>query len=164
MTTNSAWYVLHVKPRTEKKVFDRLCRMNVFRYLPLREKISRVQRRKVIRHLPLFPGYVFTRLNADERLEALKTNYIVRLIDVTQPRQMIHQLRRIAHVGRLPVDLELIGSFSPGEHVRVKSGPLMGMEGSILRKGNATSLVLELTILGQALAVSVNPADVEKIN
>ena len=158
------WYVLHVKPRTEKKVFDRLCLMNVFRYLPFRTKITRVQRRKVVRHLPLFPGYVFTRLNADERLTVLKTNHIVRFIEVPQPRQMIHQLRQIAHAGRLPVELQPIESYTPGERVRVKFGPLMGMEGIIQRKGNATTLVLELTILGRALSVTVNPADVEKIN
>lgn len=158
------WYVLHVKPRTEKKVFGCLGSLNVFRYLPMRQKVSRVQRRKVVRHLPLFPGYVFTRLNADERLKVLKTNHVVRMIEVMRPRQMIHQLRQIVRAGRLPIDLHAVERFSVGERVRMKSGPLMGMEGYVQRQGNATKLVLELTILGRAVETGVDPADVERVS
>ena len=61
------WYVLHVKPRTEKAVNDRLAILRVFHYLPLFRKETKVQRRKVVRFLPVFPGYVFTRLSPEER-------------------------------------------------------------------------------------------------
>ena len=50
------WYVLHVKPRTEKKLNDFLAAMGVFHYLPLVRKETKVQRRKVVRHLPVFPA------------------------------------------------------------------------------------------------------------
>ena len=156
------WYVLHVKPRTEKKAFGYLCRLNVFRHLPLLKKVTKVQRRKVTRYLPLFPGYVFTRLDPDERLTMLKTQLIVRLIEVTQPRQMIHQLRQIAHAGRLPDDLAVAEGFSVGEHVRVKSGPFRGIDGYVQRKGGQTTLVLELSILGRAVEVSISPEDIER--
>ena len=84
------WYVLHVKPRTEKKVMLYLGRYRCFRYLPVVVKVTKVQRRKVRRECPVFPGYVFTRLSPEERVEMLKTNLIVRTITVTNPRQMIH--------------------------------------------------------------------------
>ena len=156
------WYVLHVKPRTEKKTFERLRQLNVFRYLPLFTKSWRVQRRKVVTTVPMFPGYVFTRLNSDERREVLKTQLVVRTIEVMQPRRMIHQLRQIAHAGRLPAELKPVTDFTVGEHVRVKSGPLMGMDGFVRRRGNSTTLVLALEILGQAVETSVNPDDLEK--
>ena len=50
------WYVLHVKPRAEKKLNDFLAAMRVFHYLPLVRKETKVQRRKVVRYLPVFPG------------------------------------------------------------------------------------------------------------
>lgn len=158
------WYVLHVKPRTEKKVFERLEIMRVFRYLPYLKKVTRVQRRKVTRYLPMFPGYVFTRLNPGERLDVLKTQYIVRLIEVTQPRRMIHQLRQIVRAGKMPVELRPVVNFEVGEYVRVKTGPFMGLEGYVQRQGNATSLVLTLEILGQAVATTVDPLDLEKVD
>ena len=157
------WYVLHVKPRTEKAVNDRLAILRVFHYLPLVRKETKVQRRKVVRFLPVFPGYVFTRLYPEERMKILRTQHIVRTIEVTDPRRMIHQLRQVEHASRLPTDLKLVESFAEGEYVRVVSGPLRGLEGQVKRIGAQTSLVLTVDILGRALEASVAPGDLEKI-
>ena len=157
------WYVLHVKPRTEKRVNERLAIMRVFHYLPLVRKETRVQRRKVVRHLPVFPGYVFTRLFPEERGEILGTRQIVRTIPVTDPRRMIHQLRQVEHASRLPADLRLAESFSAGEYVKVVSGPLRGLEGQVKRIGAQTSLVLVVEILGRALEATVAPGDLEPL-
>ena len=157
------WYVLHVKPRTEKRVDERLATMHVFHYLPLVRKETRVQRRKVVRHLPVFPGYVFTRLFPEERIEILGTRRIVRTIPVTNPRRMIHQLRQVEHASRLPADFRLAQSFSAGEYVKVVSGPLRGLEGQVKRIGAQTALVLTVEILGRALEASVAPGDLEPL-
>ena len=158
------WYVLHVKPRREKMVNDHLAILRVFHYLPLVRKETKVQRRKVVRHVPVFPGYVFTRLFPDERMAILRTQNIVRTIEVTDPRRMIHQLRQIEHASRLPADLRVVESFAAGEYVRVVSGPLRGLEGQVKRIGAQTSLVLTVDILGRALEASVSPGDLEKLD
>ena len=158
------WYVLHVKPRTEKAVNDRLAILRVFHYLPLFRKETKVQRRKVVRFLPVFPGYVFTRLHPEERMAIFRTQHIVRTIEVTDPRRMIHQLRQVEHASRLPTDLKLVESFAEGEYVKVVSGPLRGLEGQVKRVGAQTSLVLTVDILGRALAASVAPGDLEKMD
>ena len=157
------WYVLHVKPRTEKLVNDHLALLHVFHYLPLVRKETKVQRRKVVRFLPVFPGYVFTRLFPDERIRVLETKNVVRTIDVADPRRMIHQLRQVEHACRLPADLKLVESFTAGEYVKVVSGPLRGLEGQVRRIGNAMSIVLTVDILGRALEATVAPGDIEKI-
>ena len=157
------WYVLHVKPRAEKKINDFLAAMGVFHYLPLVRKETRVQRRKVVRHLPVFPGYVFTRLFPDERIRVLGTKNVVRPIAVAEPRRMIHQLRQVEHACRLPADLRLVENFAAGEYVKVVSGPLCGLEGQVRRIGNATSIVLSVDILGRAIEATVCPADLKKV-
>ena len=156
--------MLHVKPRTEKKVDDHLSLLRVFHYLPLVRRETKVQRRKVVRFLPVFPGYVFTRLFPDERMAILRTQHVVRTIEVTDPRRMIHQLRQIEHARRLPADLRLAESFAAGEYVKVVSGPLRGLEGQVKRIGAHTTLVLTVDILGRALEATVEPADLEKLN
>ena len=158
-----AWYVLHVKPRTEKKVDDFLAALRVFHYLPLLRKETRVQRRKVVRFLPVFPGYVFTRLSQEERAQVFGTRNIVRTISVAQPRLMIHQLRQVEHARRLPVDLRLVESFSEGEYVKVVSGPLCGLEGQVRRVGNSATIVLSVDILGRAIEASVDLRDVKHL-
>ena len=157
------WYVLHVKPRMEKKVHAYLAAMKVFRHLPLVRKVTKVQRRKVTRDLPLFPGYVFTRLFPDERIRVLGTKRVVQMITVTNPRQMIHQLRQVARAGLLPSDIRPAAVFKAGEYVKVNAGPLRGVEGYVKRDGRRTSIVLVVDILGQAIEATVNPSDLEKV-
>ena len=103
------WYVLHVKPRTEKKVVAYLERYGYFRHLPTYVKTYKnKQRRKVRVELPLFPGYVFTRLLPEERVTMLKTNLIVATILVERPRVMIHQLRQINRASKSDAQLKTL--------------------------------------------------------
>ena len=153
--------MLHVKPRTEKKVMQYLQRYDCFRHLPVYIKVTKVQRRKVRRELPLFPGYVFTRLSPDERLKMLQTNLLVQTILVTRPRVMIHQLRQIAHAARGEPEMRPVVPFKAGDYVRVVYGPMRGTEGYVKREGARATLCLNVEILGAAVEISISPADVE---
>lgn len=157
-----SWYVLHVKPRTEKKVMLYLSRYGCFRYLPLVAKITKVQRRKVRREIPVFPGYVFARLSPDERLEMLRTNLVVDTIFVTRPREMIHQLRQVEHATRVSPEMRRTNPFKAGDYVRVVSGPMRGMEGYVKREGPDATICLNVEILGAAVEMAISPDDIEK--
>ena len=158
------WFVLHVKPRTEKKTALYLAGYGCFHHLPLYVKVTKVQRRKVRRELPLFPGYVFARLSADERLKILRTNLLVRTILIPNPRQTIHELRQIAHASRAnPLFYPVKRVFKEGELVRVRTGPFRGTEGYVKRADARTTLCLNVEILGAAVEVNISPADVERL-
>ncbi len=159
------WYVMHVKPRTEKKVMAYLERYGFFRYLPLLVKVTKVQRRKVRRELPIFPGYVFTRLLPDQRIKMLQTNLIVRTIPVSQPREMIHQLRQVKRATKATIQemKKLSHTFKSGDYVRVKSGPLRGTEGYVRYDGEQATICLNVEALGAGVALTISPSDVEKI-
>jgi transcription antitermination factor NusG len=157
------WYVLHVKPRTEKKTEERLKLYRLWHHLPVYRKITRVQRRKVVRELPLFPGYVFACMNADERLRMLQTNLIVRTIDVPKQRELIHQLRQIAKAKKNGAEMRTVEKFTVGDYVRVVQGPFYGVEGYIKRDEGKATIVLNIEILGQAVSVSITPDCCEKI-
>lgn len=159
--SSSSWYVLHVKPRTEKKVVAYLAAYGCFRYLPVYVKVTKVQRRKVRTELPLFPGYVFTRLDAGGRLKMLQTNLLVRAIPVAYPRAMIHQLRQIVRMARGAPVVYTGPQFKAGDLVRVAAGPLRGLEGYVRRAGAAAMIVVNLDILGQSVETSISPADCE---
>ena len=154
-----SWYVLHVKPRTEKKVMLRLSGCCGFRYLPLLVKITKVQR-----EVPVFPGYVFARLSPDERVNMLKTNLLVRTIFVTRPREMIHQLRQVERARRVAPGMRRANPFKAGDYVRVKFGPLRGTEGYIRREGPNATICMNVEILGTAVEVSISPEDVEAVD
>lgn len=158
------WYVLHVKPRTEKKVATYLDKYRCFRHLPLRVVIRKVQRRKVRRELPLFPGYVFTKMSFDNRADILRSNMIVRTIEIPHPRETIHQLRMLRNGLKACEDVKVVAQqFQKGERVRVKEGPLRGTEGYVKRDGERAVLYLDIDILGSTVEVTVSPMEVEKI-
>ena len=159
------WDVLHVKPRTEKKVVWHLGLCRSFRHLPVKVVVRKVQRRKVRRELPLFPGYVFARMNADQRHEMLQTNLIVRTIPIPHPRETIHELRQLRRTVAVQAEMRVLSTtFHEGDKVRVKTGPMRGTEGYIKRDGAGRSVIyLNVEILGQSGEVSIQPSDVEKI-
>ena len=157
------WYVLHVKPRTEKKVMLYLERYRCFRYLPVIVKVTKLQRRKIRRECPVFPGYVFTRLSPEERVEMLKTNLLVHTIAVTNPRQMIHQLRQVNRATKSASEIRRTNPFKAGDYVRVKFGPMRGMEGYVRREGPNATICLNVEILGAAVEMAISPEEVEKV-
>ena len=155
--------MLHVKPRTEKKMVVFLSHDRLWHYLPLWTKVRRVQRRKVRTEVPVFPGYVFARLDSASRVAMLKTNLIVRVIQVQNERMLIHQLRQVVHAGRRATEVRRVPIFKKGDLVRVTQGPFYGVEGYIRRDTGGTSVVLNVDILGQAVAVTISPSDCEKV-
>ena len=140
-----------------------LGRYGCFRYLPVVVKVTKVQRRKVRRELPVFPGYVFTRLFPEERVEIIRTNLVVHTISVTNPREMIHQLRQIEHATRSASEIRRTNPFKVGDYVRVKLGPMRGLEGYVRREGPNATICLNVEILGAAVEMAISPEDVEKI-
>ena len=157
------WYVLHVKPRTEKKAEEWLKIFRLWHYLPIYEKVTRVQRRKVVRRIPVFPGYVFACMNGDERLKMLRTQLVVRIIDVPRQRELIHQLRQVAKAGKRGAEMRTVEKFAVGDLVRVVQGPSYGIEGYIKRDDGKATIVLNVEILGQAVAVSITPDCCQKV-
>jgi transcription antitermination factor NusG len=50
-----------------------------------------------------------------------------------------------------------------GDRVRIVRGPLIGIEGTLLRSGAKTRLVISINIIQRAVAVVVSEQDVEPI-
>jgi transcription antitermination factor NusG len=116
--------------------------------------------------LPLFPSYVFLKGGLDRRLALLTTPGIHSLVScagqpaVIRPDEM-DALRRAAE-SRLRAEPHPF--LKCGDWVRVKSGPLAGVEGILLRKKNLSRLVVSVEMLGRAAAVEIDGFLVERTN
>lgn len=155
------WKVIHVKPRCEKKLAN-YCRLwGITYYLPLREKTRVVQRRKVKVSLPLFSGYLFVSFDLSRRLELLQSNLIVRILE---PRSSVGLLRNLVMVRRalqINPSLESAPPLKRGELVRILDGPFRGIEGRVERLAGTMKVVLNVEMIGQAIAVTANVEQVE---
>jgi transcriptional antiterminator NusG len=160
MTT--AWYAIWTRSRHEQVVRDQLERKGYEAFLPTISKWSRWKDRKKRVDWPLFPGYCFARFDPLERLPILKCTGVVNIVsfdgDIAAiPEFEIEGVRRL-----IQSDLQ----FDPcplireGTMVDVVSGPLKGVVGRLVRKGAHARLILAVDLIGKAVSVEVDAADV----
>ena len=149
------WYVLHVKPRCEKKMADYCLAHVVTCDLPLREETKVYQRRRVTVRKPVFPGYAFAAFNAEQRATVLKSNFIVRILPVQDQTRLIAELEQVRQALTVDPTLDACAAFQAGKRVCIRSGPFQGLEGVVqVFKGRA-KVVLNIEMIGRALAVEV---------
>ncbi len=149
------WYVLYVKPRCEKKMAA-YCEVHRVEWdLPLREETKIYQRRKVTVHKPVFPGYVFLRFPAQGKLTVLKSNLVVRLLSVEHQARFDRELRQIRQALEIDPTLDASAAFQAGRRVLIKSGPFEGVEGVVQVVKGKTKVVLNVNMIGRAIAVEV---------
>lgn len=157
------WYAIWTRSRHEKLVRDQLAQKHVDVFLPTITKWSRWKDRKKKIDWPLFPGYVFARFDASDRLPVLKCEGVVTIVGTEGQPSPIPEIE-IEGVRTL-IESEL--SYDPcplikeGMMVEVKHGPLKGVVGRLVRKGAHARLVLSVDLIGQAVSVEVDAADVK---
>jgi transcription antitermination factor NusG len=114
--------------------------------------------------IPLFPGYVFCRFDANKRLPILMTPGIVEIVPANRPEPVdeteISSIRTLALSG-LPV--QPWPFLISGQRIRLHSGPLVGAEGIFLRVKDDYHLVVSLTLLHRAVSVVVKNDAVEPL-
>lgn len=155
-STEAQWHVLHVKPRCEKKMAEYCAMHGLTHELPLREETKIYQRRKVTVHKPVFPGYVFLQFHAAEKLMVLKSNLMVHILPVVNQTQFVHELAQIRQALAVDPTLDACAAFNVGKHVVIRAGPFQGLEGVVQLVRGKTKVVLNVDMIGRALAVEVS--------
>jgi len=159
-----SWHVLHVRPRTEKKLAE-YCGVHALEhYLPLRIETKVYQRRRVIVEKPVFPGYFFVTFEFEQRALLLNTHYLVNILTPTDENLLIHELAQIRMAPGVDPTLGAATAITCGRHVRITGGPFMGVEGVVSSRHGATKVRLNVDMIGQAVAVDVEQDLLEVID
>jgi transcription antitermination factor NusG len=158
-----SWYAIWTRSRHEKIVRDQLEKKgDVDVFLPTIGKWSRWKDRKKKIDWPLFPGYCFARFDARQRLPVLKCTGVVNIVSFEGepapiPEYEIDGIRQLVESDLAYDPCPLIRE---GAMVEVVHGPLKGVIGRLVRKGAHARLVLSVDLIGQAVSVEVDAADV----
>jgi transcription antitermination factor NusG len=157
-----AWYALWTRSRHEQVVRQQLEQKQIEAFLPTVTRWSRWKDRKKKIDWPLFPGYCFARFDAHDRLPVLKCAGVVNIVSFEGEPAPIPQFE-IDGIRQL-IESELAYDPCPmireGMMVEVAHGPLKGVIGRLVRKGTRARLVLSVDLIGQAVSVEVDAADV----
>jgi transcriptional antiterminator RfaH len=149
------WWVLHTRPRAEKALARRFFARGVPFFLPLYRKQWQSRGRLLTSHVPLFPSYVFLLGDHQARLLALETNAVVRALPVHDPRQLHHDLAAVYRLLLSGSPLTPEQRLQPGDLVQITAGPLSGLQGKVLRRGNQLRFVIEVQLLQQGVSVEL---------
>ena len=159
------WYALFTRYQHEKSVAFALSNKNLEVYLPLYRSVRQWQDRVKQLYFPLFPGYVFIRDGMDRQLQILTTPGIIHIVGwggqpAIVPQDQLDAVRQIIE-SNLRVETHPFLRF--GDRVRVKTGPLQGLEGILTRKKGEARLVVSMEMLGRSAAVEIDVMNVERI-
>ncbi|MGH9432793.1 MAG: transcription termination/antitermination protein NusG [Terriglobia bacterium] len=160
------WHALYTRHQHEKLVEQILIEKGFETFLPL-YNVSRRWKDRVQRlALPLFPSYVFIHGGLDRRLDIVTTTGFHSIVSNgerpgTITQQEIDAIRQLIET---KLRVEPHPFLKVGDRVRVKSGPLAGFEGVLVRKKNQCRLVLSVELLQKSVATEVDAAAVERIS
>ena len=160
-----AWHALYTRHQHEKSVAASLSQRGFDTFLPLYSATHLWADRTKQLLLPLFPCYVFVRGKfVGQELPILAMPGVYGFVRCAGRAAMIPD----AEMGYLKRMIESSLRIEPhpflkrGDWVRVKSGPLMGIEGILRCRKNSYRIVLSVELLQKSVAVEVDACTVER--
>ena len=157
------WYVFYTKARQEKAFARQLVGFQLPFFLPLVAKENLIRGRKVTSQIPVFGGYIFLYVNEEERVRALTTNRISSILDVEDQKQLAYDLRNVQQLIKADAPLTVESRMVAGERVRIKAGPMQGLEGVIEKRRGQSVLYVAVTMLQQCATVEIDDYLLEPI-
>jgi len=162
---SAPWLAAYTFSCQEKRVAKHLSTRHIEFFLPVHRKTSRWKNGLlVLVERPLFPGYVFVKIDCKDRVRVLELPGVHSLVGAGRqptalPYDEIETLRRGMHL----VNAEPHPYLQSGEKVLIRKGPLEGMAGIVLRQRNSTRVVLTLDLIKKSISVEVAGEDVELV-
>jgi transcription antitermination factor NusG len=155
------WYAAYTSANHEKRVARQLALRTIDHLLPLYESARRWKDRRMQLQLPLFPGYIFVRLALRDRMQVLQVPGVARLVGfngmpAALPDEDIHAIQNYLERG---YQVEPHPYLQAGRRARVRSGPLQGLEGIILRRKNRTRFILSFDLIMRSVAVEIEETE-----
>lgn len=162
------WYAVSTRSRQEKTAASTLESLSIPNFLPLTTEKRQWSDRQQKVSVPLFPGYVFVRISMlhEMRLRVLKVPGIVTFIGNRSGPQQIPDAEIDGVRTVLSHRIECTPCPIPrvGDRVRVFRGLLRGIEGTLVRSGSDSNLVISVETIQRSLSIHVDGSDVEPVS
>jgi transcription antitermination factor NusG len=156
------WRVLYTRSRMEKELMRRLTARAAPFYSPIIENRYRSPAgRQRTSYLPLFSNYVFLFGAENERYDAMATGCVSRSLDVTAEPEFVSDLRRIRALIDTGVPVSVESMIEAGDRVRIKSGSMTGLEGTVFKRHGQSRLLVMVDFLQQGASIELPDWEVE---
>jgi len=157
------WFVAHTRPRCEKKLVEYCEREGIATQLPCYRSAHKYRGKVAIFRKPLFPGYVFLQMPVLRRQKIYQSKHVANVLDVADQELFARQLGDILTALETELEITLAPEIGEGKRVRIKSGPLRGVEGWVEKRTGMRVVFLRLDFIAQAAAVKLEADELELI-
>jgi transcription antitermination factor NusG len=152
------WYAIRVQAKFENVASAALRQKGFEEFLPLyRAKRFWSDRVKEL-DLPLFPGYLFCRLDISERLlPVVTTPGVLGIVSAGRNPLSIsdQEIALVQAVVRSGLPTTPWPALSAGSLVLIEHGPLAGVEGLVLDADKKCRLIVSVSMLQRSVAVEI---------
>jgi len=144
----NSWYAVYIRPQKEKRVKSCLEEKQLECYLPLRKSLRQWSDRKKWIEIPVITGYIFVNINSSQRLDVLKTDFVMGFVrylgaDAIIPENQINTMKCM--LGQSEYDIEVdYTNYRKGQPVIVTAGPLTGLRGNLVLVKNKHKVIVSL--------------------
>jgi transcription antitermination factor NusG len=163
--TQREWYAAYTMSRHEKRIAAHCEHIGIEYLLPLYASRREWKNRTTVDlQMPLFPNYVFVHLSPEDHGPLLRLPGVLSTVGnaagpAVIPDDEMDALRRIVNCK----EIEPHPYMTAGDHVRVKRGPLEGIVGVVLRRGNGLHFIVTLNLIGKSVALNIDGNALELI-
>jgi len=160
------WYAIYTRSRHEKVVYELLNDKGIQTFLPLRVLLSQWKDRKKKIESPLFPGYLFTRINIlDDFTKVITSKGVVKILGtngtpIPIPTDEIDSVKTLLKSG---LKYDPYPFLKSGMKVQVIRGPLQGIIGKINERLGKYKLLISIELIKRSISVEIDVKDVEPI-
>lgn len=162
-TKRDAWYAVQVRTRWEASTATLLDGKGYRTFLPTHTWENRWRRgaSKGAR-APLFPGYVFCQFDPSARLPILVTPGVIAVVGGGRVPVPIDdsEIEAIQRVVSSALQARPWPYLEVGEHVRIHSGPLGGLQGILTNFKGVSRVVVSISLLSRSIAVEIDRSNV----
>lgn len=161
------WYAIFTKPRSEKKVYQRMLDQNMEAFLPMVKTIRQWSDRKKTIEVPLISSYVFVHMAEKDLFQTLPiqgtVNVLKHLGKPAKIRAVEIENLRILTGSKESQEISTCMDLSSGDDVEVINGPFMGLIATCIREGKNHRVVVKIDSLGSCFNVNIPMSFLRKI-
>lgn len=158
-----AWYLLQCKPRQDARAQEHLGRQGFECFAPM-ISVESIRAGKLKQQLqPLFPGYIFICMGAEESWLSLRsTRGVHRVVAFCgQPCQVRDSI--VDHLKQRCAAITHAPALSPGDRVQIRVGEFAEMEAIFLAMDGQERVMLLLNLLNREQQIQVGLAAVQPV-
>lgn len=155
------WHVAYTLSRHEKKIASHLELRTIEYFLPLFRSVHRWKKRSAMVLEPIFPGYIFLRVPHIQRNRVLDVPGIVRFVGCGRNPAILADNEVEALRNALTGERRAVPHpyFTQGKRVRIASGPLSGLVGTVQRAKGSFRFVITVEMIMRSVAIEVDESD-----